>query len=387
MSKLKFTGILFIAIVLILTVAITPGCKATTAEATSAPETVIVKETVVETVIKEVEKVSPYTFDKLREMANARKYEDTPAKGIKVAFQNLGDVDFTVAVEKSIVDEWALAGGNKEDLTILSADFDTAKAAQNHDVIFGMKPDVWVQFWYDGKQNDLVGLRAQQEGIPIIAIDIPVLGATFMGANNYLAGRMIGEFIIEYAEKNWGGWDNVDMVTTPDAPFAGAVVNQRILGPLDVLFEKYGESAAYEIGKGQLEGSKIVLMPMSGATTAEVSSEVIRNILSAYPDAKKIVNISINAQGVAGVQAGADTLGRWNADDWLMVTNGGEQQGNQLMRDGLLDGDVAYFPENYGQYIIPAIIAIKMGNPVPPDILVDHIMLTPDNLDQYYPAS
>ena len=382
MRKTQIAIICMVAIGLLVSGLSFSGCaKEEISQTTATPETVVVTETV----IKEVEKESPFTFDKMREMAAARSYEGEPAKGIKIAFQNLGDVDFTVAVEESIVKEWELAGGNPDDLSLYDAAFDTAKAAQNHDIIIGAKPDVWIQFWYDAKQNNQVGVRAQEAGIPIIAVDIPVLGATFMGANNYKAGRLIGDFIVDYIENTWGGWDNVDLVTTPYDPFSGEVVLLRVLGPLDVLVEKYGESAAYDTAQGQVEGSKTVLLATSGGATAEKSSEAIKNVLSANPDAKNIVNISVNAQGASGIYAGADTLGRWDPESWLMVTNGGEAQGAQMMRDGIMDGDVAYFPENYGQYLIPAAIAIANGNPVPADILMDHIMLTPENLDEYYP--
>ena len=33
----------------------------------------------------------------------------------------------------------------------------------------------------------------QRAGIPVIAVDIPLPGATFFGADNYRAGRMAGE--------------------------------------------------------------------------------------------------------------------------------------------------------------------------------------------------
>ena len=56
-----------------------------------APETVIVKETVIETVVEtvEVEVDSPYTYEKFREMAVAGAYEGDPAAGHTMAFANI----------------------------------------------------------------------------------------------------------------------------------------------------------------------------------------------------------------------------------------------------------------------------------------------------------
>lgn len=389
MSKLKAISILFIAIALILTVAIIPGCKATTTETTAAETTATVAET---TTAAAETTAAPnpkdlYTFEKLREMANARKYEGEPAKGITLAYQNLGNVDFCNQVQQSIVDEWALAGGNPDDLTILSADIDATKAAQNADIIIGKKPNAWIQFWYDEKANALVAMRAKEAGIFMIGVDIPVQGFPFMGADNFKAGELIGNYIVDYIENTWGGWDKVDLVTSTYDPISGMGVLARVLHPLDVLQAKYGASAAYESGKSQLEGSKVVLLDTSGKASAEGVKEVMSNILSANPDAKKIVSITINAQYASGVQAAADTLGRWNPDDYLMVTNGGETQGIQMLRDGIDDGDVAYFPEKYGQYLVPAVIAYMNQNQIPAYIYMDHIMLTKDNIDTYYPKS
>ena len=45
----------------------------------------------------------------------------------------------------------------------------------------------------------------------------------------------------------------------------------------------------------------------------------------------------------------------------------------------------AYFPEHYGDYLIPAIIKMVNGEKVEGPILVEHVAITKDTIDQWYP--
>ena len=48
-------------------------------------------------------------------------------------------------------------------------------------------------------------------------------------------------------------------------------------------------------------------------------------------------------------------------------------------------GDVAYFPETYGSIAVPAIIDAINGVTLPKNLLVNHEIITKDNIDEYYP--
>ena len=51
-----------------------------------------------------------------------------------------------------------------------------------------------------------------------------------------------------------------------------------------------------------------------------------------------------------------------------------------------LIGSVAYFPESYGEELIPLALAILQKKPVPPAVFVKHQLITPKNIDLLYPA-
>ena len=382
MKKLKLISIAGLVVMLVVAMTIIPACK------TPVTETVIetVTETVVETVEVEKEDVGDmYTFEALRAMADAGVYEGAPAADMTCLFNNiLSGLDFAILVENGIREQWALAGGTEDNLTVVYNDVDAAKQATILDLAFSTRPDGWLEFYAFEQESKLTGTRAKEEGLFIVAIDIPVLHFPFMGADNFGAGRLLGESLTGYIDDVWGGWDMVDLVLCPYSVVNGPVVNQRVLEPLNVMVEKYGDSAAYSTDFGQMEGSKVVIW--DGGGNADLTIEKVAPILSANPDAEYIVTIEINAQGTSGYQAIAETLGRWDPEKWLIGCHGGESPiGHNLIKEGVTDFDIAYFPEKYGNYLIPAIIANYYGNPVPADIFVDHVALTPDNLSEYYP--
>ena len=384
MKKLKLISFVGIVAMLIVVLVILPACN----EPGTTVETVVetVTETVTETVEVEKEDVGDmYTFEALRAMADAGVYEGAPAAEMTLLFNNiLEGLDFAILVENGIIDQWALAGGTEDNLTIVYNDVDPIKQAQILDLAFNTKPDGWLEFYAFEQENKLTGTRAKEAGLFIVAIDIPVMGFPFMGANNYGAGRLLGETLTDYIDNVWGGWDMVDLVLTPYSAVNGPVVNQRVLEPVAVMFEKYGDSAAYSTDFGQLEGSKVVVW--DGGGNADLTIEKVSGILAANPDAEYIVTIEINAQGSSGYRATAETVGRWDAEKWLVGCHGGEGPiGHELIRDGSTDFDIAYFPEKYGNYLVPAVIANYYGNPVPADIFVDHVALSLDNIDEYYP--
>ena len=45
--------------------------------------------------------------------------------------------------------------------------------------------------------------KFQQADIPVVAVDIPMVGATFFGVDNYRAGHMAGKALGEWVEGRW----------------------------------------------------------------------------------------------------------------------------------------------------------------------------------------
>ena len=108
---------------------------------------------------------------------------------------------------------------------------------------------------------------------------------------------------------------------------------------------------------------------------------VVRNIVKSPPRGEPYA--VVYAEGVKGSITVA--LGRWNEDDWLLMSYGTDDLGQELLRQGYVDANVGYFPETYGAYLIPAAVAHMHGNPVPAGIYIDHMIITMDNINDFYP--
>jgi ribose transport system substrate-binding protein len=379
MKKIKIMMFTSLAVAVALSLFILPSCQA----APAAPETVVVTETVIETVVEtvevEVETESPYTYEKLREMAKAGAYEGEPAKDHLMGYAEIaGSFPFNVSVTNNIKEQWALAGGSEENLTILDNALDPAIAVQNADIIFNKGVEVFLEFQLDAQVNAQIGRRAAELDVFVIAIDVPVPGFPFMGVDNYGTSVLTGNWAADQIDGVYGGWENVDRVFFLWNPVIGETVAMRIYGSMDVFKERFGDEADTAI-----DGSKAVLVD-AGSTTDEAQA-AFADILAAYPEDENIMVFCLNDQTAAGVQAAADIAGRWDADKYMIMSQGLDDLGMQLIREDIVDGDSAYFPEKYGEYLIPGALAHMWGNSVPAYMFVENVIITKDNIDEYYP--
>ena len=370
MKKTKIVLIAILALIMVATFVVLPGCQTTAAETTAA-----------ETAAETAAAAGGTTYEDFREMAKAGAYIGEPAKGRTLAFANIiASFPFCQSVEKNIIDQWALAGGASADLTVLDNAADPALAIQNKDIIFNKNPEVFLQFQLDAKVNDQIAMEAKEKGIFIIAIDVPVGDFPFMGVNNYGTAELTGKWAVEQIDKVFGGWDNVDLVIYPYNPTAGETVQLRIVGSMDVFKEEFGEEA-----DGEKEGSKAILVD-AGSTTDEAKA-AFTDILAAYPQAENIVVFCLNDQTASGFNAAAEIAGRWDPDKFLVMSQGLDDLGIELVRKGIIDGNSAYFPEKYGEYLIPGALAYMYGGAeaVPKEMFIENVIITPENIDEYYP--
>jgi ribose transport system substrate-binding protein len=68
-----------------------------------------------------------------------------------------------------------------------------------------------------------------------------------------------------------------------------------------------------------------------------------------------------------------------------MGQNGIRDTRRELRRPGTrLVGTVAYFPERYGDDLLPLALTVLQRKSVPPAVFVKHQLLTPKNVDLFY---
>ncbi|MEW5815213.1 MAG: sugar ABC transporter substrate-binding protein [Spirochaetota bacterium] len=315
-------------------------------------------------------------FEKFREYAKkGEPYPGLPGKGKKLGFANIfGTLPFCISVEKDIIKQAKLAGFDEKDLIIMDNQYDSVIGLKNADIMLSKKPDFFIEFQADAKVNNIVTAKFTAAGIPLLAIDVPVPGAPFMGVNNWKVALMGGQYMAKLIKEQWGGWDKADMVVLLQMPAGGDVTMLRSEGFAAALAEEFGPDVEKKIVRAD-----------GGMGQSEQAKAAMDDVLAAHPKAKKIAVTSINEQTMAGAIAALQGAGRWNSDDIIIITLGVDELGQSQIRDGLSDAGIAFFPEHYGEYVVPAVCAILTGNAVPPWIYVENEVITKDNIEKWYP--
>lgn len=313
---------------------------------------------------------------KKQEISNRKSGKDNKnnkkknAKKIKIGFAALDEsVDFHLNVKKSVIKNCEKYG-----VSVITVDNkgDPANAVRNADYLIMQGVDVLVEFNTDAATNSIIKKKCDSANIPILGVDIPVPNSPIMGADNIESGRLVGRTLGELAMKNWGG--TVDYLVLIDLPRSGEIVKVRmdniILGVREIIHD--------------LHESKIIRF--DGKYNVNVCEHMILAFLEAHPDAHHILIGTLSDTEASGALA---AIKKANRDkDCFMVSHGVSTPAIKNLRseeDNCWKAGVAYFPEKYGDYIVPAAIKMAKGGKVPEYIPMKHIVITKDNIDKYYP--
>ena len=320
----------------------------------------------------------PYRkFNEYRDAARAgRPYPGAPLRGKVIGFANIFGGPFTIAVENGIKEQLRRAGLDLGKGWISMDNVgDPEIGLKNAQIMLKRKPDFFIEFqWYPEVNNQVASMFGKAR-IPVLAIDVPVPGAAFMGVDNHGVALLAGHHMAKLIREKWGGWDGVDILVIDRLTTAGEAVEQRSEGVVEALAEEIGIAP---------DDPKIVRFDMD-TNAEEFEGWGMKKVLEAHPDAVKIALYGHNEPALKGMIAAMQSAGRWAPARKIAVSAGADEVGRRAIRDGLIDAAVAFFPERYGEYVVPAVCAALTGNPVPPAIYVENEVITRENIDRWYP--
>jgi len=214
--------------------------------------------------------------------------------------------------------------------------------------------------------------------LPTVAIDTPEepCQATFVGADNRQAGLVAGTGLGEFAqatfECQYDAYISLDFPIIPE-------INAARAG---------GTKEGFEAICGAVPDDKYFSIDTfaGGPDQAENTRRQVADTLTILPDAQTILIVSPAGDSMPIAALGAaDTAGR--KDQVWIVGHGADPTVLDLIRnEPQWIGDVAYFPERYGELIVPLAVALARGEEVPEEVLVTHEFITADNIDEFYPA-
>lgn len=275
---------------------------------------------------------------------------------------------FAQTVSASI--ESAAAAHNVE-LIRLDNRYSPKVALRNVDHLISERVDLAIEFQTHENVAPVVAAKLIEAGIPAIAVEIPHPGATYFGANNYQAGLIGGRALGKWAAQMWRG--EVSEIVLLEERVAGPLPRSRVTGMLTGIREVLPAS----------ERALITAFDSRGAFGH--SQSIVRQHLRRSP-ARRVLVAANNDPSALGALRAFEECGREELCA-VMGQNAIREARDELRRPHTrLIGTVAYFPELYGDNLIPLALSLLAGKPTPPAIFMKHQLLTPRNVDTVYPV-
>ncbi|WP_421952932.1 sugar ABC transporter substrate-binding protein [Pelagibacterium sp.] len=288
--------------------------------------------------------------------------------GYVIGFANLArNAPFFLNVEEGILNNAERAG---VEVFVTDNALDGATALANAQSYVRRGVDYVIEFQTDANFGPGIMSAFDAEGVPVTAIDIPMPGATFMGANNPRSGFMGGAYLGQAARDKWGD----EQVTTGflvvgELPQSGAIPAMRTDGQIAGFLAEYPDFPEENIVKIDTKG------------TLEEGFRVMNDLIGRIPEGAPILGLAINDQSILGMLRAVEQSGR--SDDAIFVGMGADEIDSMVAEPNFI-ASVGYFPENYGNYLVPMALMELAGQELPPAVLVTHEMVTRGNVCDYY---
>ena len=292
-----------------------------------------------------------------------------PERKWRIGFSNLTEEqDFAIKVRESV--EKAAQSLGVVDLVLTDNAGDPKVALENARRMLDANLDLMIEYQQDERTNYMLMDMFRSANLPVMAVDIPMPGAVYFGADNYRAGRIAGEAAASWIREHWNG--KLDKIVCLEQSESGSIPAARIQGALVTLRASIG-----------IKDSDIVQCDTHGGL--EESRMAALNALRNIPWGKRVLFIGINANSAIGTLEAAETLGRQTCTA-VVSQNASRRIRSELRRGNtMLIGAVDYFPEAYGDRIMQMAMQMLSGKSVPPASYTDHALINAANVQRFYP--
>ncbi len=290
-----------------------------------------------------------------------------------IGFANIAEeVELQIVVRDGMV---AAAEALGVDLVLANNEYDGAKAVRNADDMITKGVDGFIEFNIDESVGPVIMEKMNAAGIPVIAVDIPMEGAAFFGANNVVAGQIAGVRLGEVSQERWGGEPDC-LLLVEDSTSGETVLNRVTQMPTGMreVFPDFSDEKVFYIDSG---------------TDAATCQKMVSDFLLAHPDYTKIAIGSFNDVIAVATLAAIETAGR--ESDCIMVSENEygyldylKANPDREEADEVWVGGVAFFFDRYGEYTMNAMVDVLNGGEMPENIYVDHEVVTRANAQELF---
>ncbi len=278
-----------------------------------------------------------------------------PNNKIIIGFNNGSTtVDFLRQVGESMQRAADKAGVK---LIVAESNFDVEKILPNVDNLLLQGAQIIVDFNVNAQVGGSLVDYCGAKGVKVMGIDVMYTGAKgdqawFFGANNQLAGEVAGKGLAKEIKAKWAS--KADYLLLFYNSENGDLVKKRLSGMYD------GIKAA---GGITLDAKNVQYIDMGGggSDTTMAANQKMTDWLTAHPTLHRIAVGTVNTETGQGVFSAVQAANR--DKDVMIATNNNSMQTLAAFAQGqnCWLGGTAYYPMNYGDYIIPLCIDIVNG--------------------------
>jgi ABC-type sugar transport system substrate-binding protein len=236
--------------------------------------------------------------------------------------------------------------------------------------------DLLIEYNSDLDANAEIGRKLRAAGIPVLAVNHHVPGASFYGADNLAAGRIAGEALSEFARQNWAD-QIVVAVIAGDLGDTATYLSPRVQGITEGLHKHLSDVALTQL---DTSGNAVKLEVTLGKFLA---SQTRRKVLVATLDdptalaAKGAIERVSRMGDCVIVGQGVDKSIHGGAND--------KKEIDPNNRGSIILGSVAYYVDRYGYEVLPLAMTMLQGGEVPKRTITRHILISAKNVFTEYP--
>jgi ribose transport system substrate-binding protein len=299
-----------------------------------------------------------------------KKYRSTSRRRrIQIGYcAPLAGSPFRVDVAASLRD--AAARSSVDLLVVDNNEEDPEASLRNAQLLVDVHVDLAIMFqpveWIGHTMAD----RLLRAAIPFIAVEIPLHGGVYFGANNYRAGRLAGQTLGRFADKHWKG--RYDRVVLVESSLASTTVPPRLAGVLVGLGETLG----------MVDETRVT--HLDGRSHLDASREAMSEFLARSNKGEKLLIACFNDPAAIGTLRAVRAAGR--EKDVAIVGQNATQESREEIRNprSRFIASIAYFPERYGDKLIRLATSMLNREPVPPAVYIEHLVIDSHNVEKFY---
>jgi ribose transport system substrate-binding protein len=299
-----------------------------------------------------------------------------PEEAKLIGFGNLirAGCDFCMDVENGIVEEFEAAG---YEVFAVDNEFDLNKGLANADAMVTRGVDFFIEFNGNLDVYPVIvdKMKAADPPIPIAFIDGPAPeeeDVWYFGASSPGAGKIAGEWALEWVEENWDG--EIDGIISTWTSDWDEDTLGRVTEFVKVIEAHDANWTMDTIGRIDVK------------LEAEKAQAAFSAYLNAHPDSHHIIMYApTNDIHALMALAAAEEANR--EEDVVIIGHGCDAQAQAELHkpDNAFKMSVGYFPDRYGEFLVEMVTDILAGEDVPSKVFMEHVAVTRDNIDQYYP--